>query len=104
MARLIMSLFHFWQGGAWDAQRVHGTNVPEFVAYATVAIGLYGAAAGIDMNTMLIAEEIYALFRSHFSEKAKKDETYTLLPESNVKNTELGYELFETGKIGPSKK
>lgn len=104
MAQLIMSLFHFRQGGAWDAQRIEGTVVHEFINYATVVIGLYGAAAGIDMNSMLEIEDFYFRFQSTHRKGAQMDKTYSHLPEINVKNTELGYELFETGRIGPSKK
>ena len=104
MVETLMPLIKFRQGGAWDAQRVEGTVVQDFIDYATLAIGLYGAAAGIDMNSMLIIEEYYARIFSRYPKNVKKDETYTHLPETNVKNTELGYELFETGRIGPSKK
>ncbi|MFI4987221.1 MAG: hypothetical protein ACHQF3_07255 [Alphaproteobacteria bacterium] len=104
MARLLMSLFNFQQGGAWDAQRIEGRNMHEFVAYATLAIGLYGAAAGIPMDVMLEIENLYARFSSRFGEKVEKDKVYTRLPETNVENTKLGYELFESGRIGPSRK
>jgi len=38
------ALSNFRRGGPWDAQRVGGTFHPEYVSYATVAIGLYAAA------------------------------------------------------------
>ncbi|HUI17776.1 MAG TPA: hypothetical protein VL244_08940 [Alphaproteobacteria bacterium] len=104
MVETLMPLIKFRQGGAWDAQRIKGTVVHEFINYATVALGLYGAAAGIDIDSMLEIENIYFALQSTHRKGAEMDKTYTHLPETNVKDTELGYELFETGKIGPSKK
>ena len=104
MARLLVSLFRFWQGHSWDAQRVKGTVVHEFIDYATVAIGLYGAAAGIPIEVMLEIENVYFRLRSTHEKDVQMNSKYTYLPETNVKDTELGYELYDTGKIGPSKK
>ncbi|MFI5023553.1 MAG: hypothetical protein ACHQRJ_18130, partial [Alphaproteobacteria bacterium] len=72
--------------------------------YPTVAIGLYGAAAGIPIETLFIIQDNYAWIKSRYPEGTVYDETYTHLPERNVGNTELGYELYKSGKIGPSKK
>ena len=104
MARILMSLMKFRQGGPWDSQRIKGVPIPQFVDYATVALGLYGAAAGIPIQTLFIIQDYYAWFKSQYPEGTVYDETYTHLPERNVGNTELGYELYKSGKIGPSKK
>ncbi len=100
MIQALRPLLNFRQGRAWDVQRIKGTSMHDFVNYATVAIGLYGAAAGIPIDDILVLEDIYAALRSDFG-NVEMDRTYSSLPVTNVKNTELGYELFETGKIGP---
>jgi len=46
-------LNHFRRGHDWDAQRIGGSFHPEFVDYATVAIGLYAAAAGMPRDEIL---------------------------------------------------
>jgi hypothetical protein len=104
MARILMSLIKFRQGGPWDSQRIKGVSIPQFVDCTTVALGLYGAAAGIPIETLFIIQDNYAWIKSHYREGTVYDETYTHLPERNVGNTELGYELYKSGKIGPSKK
>ncbi|HKO06589.1 MAG TPA: hypothetical protein VJ487_02665 [Alphaproteobacteria bacterium] len=104
MARILMSLIKFGQGGPWDSQRIKGVSVPEFVDYATIAIGLYGAAAGIPIETLFAIQDNYAWIMSQYPKGTVYDETYTHLPERNVGNTELGYELYKSGKISPSKK
>ena len=88
-------------GFAADQRRL---SIPQFVDYATVALGLYGAAAGIPIETLFTIQDNYAWIMSHYREGTVYDETYTHLPERNVGNTELGYELYKSGKIGPSKK
>ncbi len=47
------ALANFRRGGPWDAQRIGGQYHPEYVNYATVAIGLYAAANGIARNEIL---------------------------------------------------
>lgn len=99
-----VQLLNFGQGGPWDVQRVGSDKLPTpaFVDYATIGIGLYGAAAGIPPNEMLTYENWYAGLNSHFDEKVERDSTYTNLPKRNVDNTKLGYHLYESGRIGPS--
>ena len=53
-------LSRFFTGGPWDAQRVDGVPVRQYRDYATVAIGLYGAAAGIPLDEMLGQENEFA--------------------------------------------
>jgi hypothetical protein len=63
------------------------------VDYATIAIGLYAAAAGISMNEILTIEN-YRARDSHYDPETRFDETYTHLPKRNVLNTDTGYSLF----------
>jgi len=97
---LAVDLSNFRQGGAWDAQRVGRKFHKEFVDDATVNIGLYGAAAGITQGQLLSVQDSYAALQSHFSPGTKMDAVYVHLPERNVQNTKLGYELFNSGRIG----
>jgi hypothetical protein len=96
-------LANFRQGGPWDLQRVgpDRTFVKDFTNYSTVAIGLYGAAAGIPLDTLLAIEDSYAASHSDFG-SAERDSKYTHLRAENVWNTRFGYELYSSGRIGPS--
>jgi len=63
--------------------------------YATVAIGLYAAAAGISEREILIIQNMYAWTNGRFGDEAR-DKTYTHLLQRNVENTHLGYTMFRT--------
>lgn len=89
------ALRKFRQGGAWDAQRIGGIYHREFIDYATIAIGLYAAAAGIPEEKILEVEDIYAEIKSRFNKRDTFDSVYRVLPERNVQNTRLGYRLYE---------
>jgi hypothetical protein len=91
-------LLHFDRGATWDAQRIGGMYHPEFVDYATVAIGLYAAAAGYSRDEILAIEDHVAR-GSQYDPKTRFDETYKHLPKRNVANTDLGYSLFRSGGI-----
>jgi RHS repeat-associated protein len=94
-------LMNFRIGGAWDVQRV-GPNLqftPDFVDFSTVMIGLYGAANGIPIGTLLDIENTYAGMRSTFAPNTVMDKTFTNLPAVNVWNTMKGYELYHNEKI-----
>jgi hypothetical protein len=92
------ALSHFNRGGAWDAQRVGGSFHTEFVDYATVAIGLYAAADGIPRDEIPEIENRVAR-DSHYDRDKQMDKTYTHLPKVNVENTDLGIQLYQTGRI-----
>jgi len=92
-------LLRFGQGGPWDAQRIQGQVVSDYRDYATIAIGLYMAAAGVPIQFALSLENGYAFLHSNFDPMEPKDEVYTYLPKRNVRNTEIGYELYESGRI-----
>jgi hypothetical protein len=92
------ALSHFNRGGAWDAQRVGGSFHTEFVDYATVAIGLCAAADGIPRDEILEIENRVAR-DSHYDRDKQMDKTYTHLPKVNVENTDLGIQLYQTGRI-----
>ncbi len=51
----------FVQGYAWDEQRKDGVFYPQFVSYATVAIGIYGAATGTSEATLLTSAIVYTV-------------------------------------------
>ena len=98
LSRNLMQLHKLRQGGEWDAQRVGGKYHPEYVDYATVAIGLYAASAGISRDIILRIQDAYAARYSRFEPRTKMDNTYTHLPERNVANTDLGFQLYESGR------
>jgi len=56
MAELAAQLAKFGYGGPWDAQRVQGQFVDDYRDYATIAIGLYMAAAGVPIDMALQIE------------------------------------------------
>jgi len=92
-----LSKFLWWH--SWDAQRIGGKYHAEFVDYATVAIGLYAAAAGISRDQILTMQDLAAAAGSHFDENADRDKDYPHLRKENVQNTDRGYELFRSGAI-----
>jgi hypothetical protein len=92
----LTNLFLFVQNGAWDEQRFNGINYKNFVDYATVSIGLYAAASGTPEDTILKIEDIYAQLNSHYLADTQFDMTYTHLPERNVYNTTLGYQIYQS--------
>jgi hypothetical protein len=101
MADLVAQLANFRQGGPWDAERVQGQRVSDYRDYANIAIGLYMAAAGIDLDDALSIADKYALIFSSFEEPM--DETYTHSSKRDVRDMEIGYELYESGRISPEK-
>jgi hypothetical protein len=96
-AELYDKLRQFGQGAIWDAQRIQGQAVDEYRDYATIAIGLFAAAAGLPIQIALQIQNVYAYLSSKFDEQM--DEVYTNLPKRNVRDTEIGYELYESGRI-----
>jgi hypothetical protein len=80
-----------------------GRNTPAFVNFATVAIGLFGASAGIPAGEILSYQNTYAGLFSVFSPGTVYDTYYTHLPASNVFNTNTGYRLYQSGLVGPSR-
>ena len=91
---LAFDLYNFRQNGPWDAQRTNGVLIDAYVDYATVAIGLWGAAANISEDEMLTIENEYARRYSKYSDPTR-DSFYTYLPPRNVENTRIGYRLFQ---------
>ena len=75
-----------------------GEFFDEWVDYATVAIGLYAAAAGMPIDWILRIQDEYARRNSDFKD-ALRDSVYRNLREDNVRNTRLGYELYHSGRI-----
>lgn len=89
----------FRQGGEWDAQRVGHRYHDEYVDYATVAIGLYAAAAGIPEAAILTIQDTYAFLRSRYRDKAGHDKDYPSLLHENVENTQIGYSLYRSQRM-----
>ena len=83
----------------WDAQRLGGKFHEEYVDYSTVAIGLYAASAGMSLDEILRIQDAFAALESKFPSDRARDKTYTHLLARNVANTELGFQLYEAGRI-----
>ncbi len=92
-------LANFAWFGPWDAQRLGFEYHPQFRDYSTVVIGLYAAANGLSEEDILTIQNDAAAVKSNFGSKAIMDDTYKHLPIENVKNTELGFALYQSGRI-----
>jgi hypothetical protein len=90
-------IFLFGQNQYWDFQRAGSPdgsiNHPEFIDASTVAIGIYNAAAGVTLSTILSIENAYAAAHSSYAPGTVMDSVYTHLPERNVQNTQIGYQI-----------
>jgi hypothetical protein len=60
------------------------------------------AAAGVPKPIALLVENEYARENSKFGPGEKFDWFYRYLPKRNVSNTEIGYELYRSGRITAS--
>jgi len=69
------------------------------VDYATVAIGLYAASSGMSRDEILRIQDAFAAGESRYRPETEMDKTYTHLPVRNVANTDLGFELYQSGRI-----
>lgn len=99
LVNLARDLYAFRQGGNYDAQRINDIFHPEFVDYATIAIGIYAAKSGMLESEILGIENAYASMNSHYPPGTVFDATYTSLPARNVFNTDLGYRLVNSGQL-----
>jgi hypothetical protein len=90
-------------GGPLDAERFDWTYVLDYRHYQNVMIGVYGAAAGMSRDEVLSLVDLYATIVSEFraKEKEPRDEIYTHSAKQDVEDTNLGYELYESGRIRP---
>ncbi len=86
-------LVKFRRSGPWDMQREGYGLIYHYVNYATVAIGLYSAAAEIPRPVILAIENMVAT-GSNFG-TVDKDKFYTFLPLRNISNTDIGIELYK---------
>jgi hypothetical protein len=94
---IAMALLPFRQGGSLDAERANGQYVTDYHDYANIAIGLYMAAAGVDIDDALSIANAYASIFSHFHEPM--DDVYVHLPRRDVTDIRQGYELYNSGRI-----
>jgi hypothetical protein len=53
---------------------------------------------GIPRKEILETENLVAI-TSHFKDSGEMDKVYTHLPERNVHNTDLGYQLYQSGRV-----
>lgn len=93
----------FGRGGPLDVQRVGPDQafVGGYTDFANVAIGLYASAANIpEVVTMNIANWVGG--NSVFAQDAVRDSTYSNLRVENVYDIQLGYRLYQSGRISPS--
>jgi hypothetical protein len=66
-----------------------------------LGLGLCDAAARIPENELLEIQNRAAEAGSDFRPGTEYDMIYTRLPRRNVINTHIGYELYQSGRIGP---
>ncbi len=99
LVAIIMALAPFGHGGSLGAERFQGQYVTDYRDYANIAIGLYMAAAGVDIDDALSIADIYAKYKSHFGPDEKMDDVYIHLPERDVRDIKQGYELYNSGCI-----
>jgi len=98
----IANLALFRQGGAWDFQRVGGSQncVGAFTDYANVEIGAYAASIGMSLDEVLYVSNQYAKIFAKFDPLAVMDPVYTSLRSVNVQDETIGYSLYQNGLIG----
>jgi hypothetical protein len=94
----LYDLWEFRQRGGWDLQRDKGVYLPQFRDAANVVIGLYAAALGLPPAAALHLADRYAEGHSRFVNEVM-DRTYVHLPQRNVYDIKLGYELFQSGRV-----
>jgi len=71
---------------------------------ATIALGLYAAAAGMPEDELLKMQNDYAREFSSFRPGTEMNiPDHQFLPKRNVINTHIGYELYRSGRIGPTR-
>jgi hypothetical protein len=87
MLDLADELRQFEHNGPWDAERFEGQYVTEYQDYATIAIGLYMAAAGIPYQVALLIQLSYTA------------RDYRWLSAREIRDTQMGYELYQSGRI-----
>lgn len=92
---LLRDLSRFKQGGPLDMQRLTGEFDTKYVDYATIAIGLHNAAAGLPRDASLLIQNLYAHAFSTYPEGTPMSADYPGLPVRNVINTDIGYAMFK---------
>jgi RHS repeat-associated protein len=101
--RAYSNLANFKHGGPWDLQRTQGGFDGRFIDAATIAIGLYAAPAGIGFDKLMTIQDSYAGAFSKWKEDVPMHTFYTNLPVRNVRNTQIGYELYFSGAVTAGK-
>jgi hypothetical protein len=94
-ADLLLDLKKF-QYGSWDLQRQGNNFETRYIDAASVAIGVHAAAAGMSLNVSLSAQNFFAR-NSTYPPGTFMSPTYSNLPQRNVDNTTIGYNLVKKG-------
>lgn len=89
-------LSKFVHGGEMDFQRRNGKFYKEYIDSATVAIGVFGAAMGWDIDKILQMQDFYGWAFSKFG-NVPMSEDWKHLPKRNVENTRTGYRIYNSG-------
>ncbi len=75
-------------------QRLTGDFDVKYVDYATIAIGLHNAAAGLPRDASLMIQNFYARAFSTYPKGTPMSVEFPSLPVRNVSNTDIGYAMF----------
>ena len=89
---------HLAIAGNLDAQRVDGAHtITEYRDYSTIGIGIFMAAAGIDRESAIRIQDMFATNFSHYGEPPASG--LFKLPQRNIENTDIGYALEQSGRV-----
>ncbi|GBR54983.1 hypothetical protein AA106555_1891 [Neokomagataea thailandica NBRC 106555] len=86
----------------WDIQRLgqpKGTIKKEWRDIATISIGIYAAASGMSFNEIMNIQTAYVKVFGGTWLDEKKDSVWNYIPEKNVQNTKIGFDLYRNGLI-----
>jgi hypothetical protein len=102
-AKISQELAPFVHGGSLDAERFDYNYVRDYCHYTSIATGIFMAAAGVSRDDYLAIADAYANALSTFSPDEQRDEVYSHLAKRDVEDNLRGYDLYEAGRIQPSR-
>ena len=94
-------LLPFVHGGSFDAERFDNNYVYDYRHYTSIALGIFMAAAGVSRDDALTVADYYAGIFSRFHEEM--DPHYTHSTKQDIQDNLKGYELYESGRIRPTR-
>ena len=94
-------LLPFVHGGSFDAERFDNNYVYDYRHYTSIALGIFMAAAGVSRDDALTVADYYAGVFSRFREEM--DPHYTHSTKQDIQDNLKGYELYESGRIRPTR-